>query len=355
MDKHIILENGNVENVGLPPGSLVYHGGFGSVKAVIELIDYGKSFMDHKRITSSELKALEPPLQKRWLKIIGLQNSALMRIVGEKFNIDNLVLEDIMNTTQRPKLEIIPDGLFLTMKALYYEDQNELKSEQISFVMKKNLLLSFHEQDLDIFRPLEKRFQLANQQIMQSEIDYLFYMLMDIVVDNYYLITETISDRLSDLENKIFGQEENDILPDIQLIHKDLLVSKKAITGVRDAVSMLLKENEGFIPKRDVKFFKDVYDHILQITESLESYRDLNSNLRDLYLSNMSNKMNNVMKTLTIISTIFIPITFLVGIYGMNFVNMPELHFRYGYYILWGVCVTVAVIMLMMFRRKKWL
>jgi magnesium transporter len=234
------------------------------------------------------------------------------------------------------------------------KDQNSIISEQVSLILGKNYVISFQEQPGDIFDSIRVRIRESKGNIRKRKADYLFYRLIDTVVDHYFFIIEHLSERIEKLEDIILVTQSTHILHQIQDLKTQLIQIRKAISPLREAVSLLQKDEVKLIHKNTLQYFRDVYQNLIQVSESIDIYREMTKNLMDLYQSGINNRMNQVMQVLTVIATIFIPLTFIVGIYGMNFDNMPELHWKYGYFIIWGIMVTVVLFMLKYFKRKKW-
>ncbi len=348
---------GAAKKAGMPPGSLIHVGTIKTDRTVIDLIEYdGNEILDKKDIDLKTAESYLNTSKTTWIKVTGLHDINMIAKLGEVFGLHALILEDILNTGQRPKIDLLDDHIFLTMKAIHKPSaEDEIAADQISIILRKNLLISFHESSLSIFSSLNERLTVATSRLRTKGPDYLFYAIIDLIVDHYFSVIEGTGELIDDIEDAIFELSSEEALPRIQNVKKDLLLLKKYIFPLRDALSTIIKLESDLINIDNHKYFRDVYDHIMQIYESIESYRDLNSGLKDIYLSTLSNKMNEVMKTLTIIATIFIPLTFIAGIYGMNFDHMPELHFEYGYFVIWLFMISVAVLMIFYFRRKKWL
>lgn len=338
-------------NIGKPPGTLTYSGNIYN-DTTIHVIDYNENDIQDKIIDVNELKEMQVPSGKRCIYITGLSNIETIRKIGEYYNIDNLFLEDILNTMLYPKIDFRDDYIFITVRSLSLDDNNDIVSYQLSFIMFDNLLIYFQEKELSLFNVLKTRFK--DKQFRSNDIDYLLYVMIDIVIDHYFYISDKINEQLDELDDIIFDNTDNSIMQKIQAKHKELLTCKKAVVNLSSIISTILKTNNGLIHEPQKKYFKDIEDHISHIKESFENHRDHNSQLKDLYQSNVSNKMNTIMKTLTIISTIFIPITFLAGMYGTNFINLPEAKWKYGYYMLWLICLILAIFMLFIFKKKKW-
>lgn len=349
-------KSGSGKKKGLPPGSLVHIGQVKTDSTSIELIEYDqKSIVTKSRVSLAEAsKHLETP-KTTWIKVTGLQDTNIIGELGKAFRMHPLLIEDILNTGQRPKVELMEDYIFLTMKTLGLSSDKTVVSDQISFVLRKNVLISFHESELSLFEPLKERMKLENSRLRTHGVDYLFYALIDIIVDNYFEVIEAMAEVMDDIEDKLYGDPDDKILEKIQYIKKELLFVKKAVFPLREAVNTLTKVETPLIDQQQIRYLSDVYDHIMQIYETVENYRDLNAGLKDMYLSILSNRMNKVMQVLTIIATIFIPLTFIAGIYGMNFEFMPELHWKYAYPLVWVIMIGTALVMLRMFRKNKWL
>jgi len=342
---------------GLPPGTIVHVGPRRTDKKTIELIQY-----DNRTLTEEQSDEPGEILQKvdkkkvNWINIDGLHNVELIKEVGNHFKLNTLILEDIVNAEQRPKLEEYEDGiLFFPMKALNTLRGDNIEYEQISFVLGDHFMLSFQEKEGDLFDGLRTRIENPANRLRSKAPDYLFYRLIDTVVDNYYVVMEYLGEHIEAIEEEVYMNPSSKTIGKIQDIKKELIYLRKALYPTREALSRLIKEDYKFIDADNLSFLNDVYDHIVQLIEIFETYRDLVSNLMDMYMSTISNKMNEIMKVLTIISTIFIPLSFIAGVYGMNFQHMPELDWRFGYFATLGFMMLVLIGMLLYFRSKKWL
>lgn len=340
---------------GLPPGALVLVGDQKEERVTIELIDYSEDVASETEVI--DVGFLEESLHTStvsWVNINGIHNTEAIDAIGKVYGIHNLVLEDILNTDHRPKVEPFEDYVFFTMKMMWYNEEDELEREQISIVFGKPYVLCFQERKGDIFDPIRERIRTNSGLIRKKGSDYLVYRLIDTVVDNYFIIIERIEERVEDLEELITADTDDDHTRTIQHLKREIITLKRALLPLREAVSGLEKGVSDLVHSDNEKYFRDVYDHLIQIADNLETNREVLSGLMDMQMANMSNRMNQVMKVLTVIATIFIPLTFIAGIYGMNFDNMPELHFKYGYHTVWAVMLVVFVLMLVFFRRKKW-
>jgi magnesium transporter len=340
---------------GLPPGTLIHIGKERTEEITIELLDYDADQASKKEIKDvEELRNCLNTDSVSWVNVNGVHDAELVASIGKIYGIHDLVLEDVLNTEHHPKVEPFDDYVFFTMKMISYNDKMVLEKEQLSIVFSKSFVLCFQEKKGDVFDPLRERILKSSGIVRKKGNDYLVYRLIDTVVDNYFFIVEEIEEKLEVLEEAIIANTDVDHTLEIQRLKREMLVLKKALLPLRDAVSSLEKGFSDIIETENDKYFHDVYDHLVQIQESLESNREVLSSLMDLQMANMSNRMNQVMKVLTVIATIFIPLTFIAGIYGMNFDYMPELHYKNGYFVVWGVMLAVFMAMLIFFRRKKW-
>jgi len=345
------------KKAGLPPGTLV-HVGEQKVEATrIRVIDY-----DDQNISETDIESLEdvqPFVGKpsvTWIDIVGLHETEMLADLGEAFDIHTLVMEDVVNTHQRPKFEEFKDHLFIVIKAFLCDQGNdEIVSEQISLILGTNFVISFQESETNVFQPVLTRIKNARGRIRTSGPDYLAYALMDTVVDNYFAVIDMVQEKIEVLDEKIPIETTNETLQEIYAVKRDVLNLRKSIWPLREVIAGIERSETELIEKTTDIFIRDIYDHTIQIVESIDSYREMIGGLIDLYMSSVSNKMNEVMKVLTIIATIFIPLSFLAGVYGMNFDYMPELKWHWSYFIFWGIIVTAAVSMLVYFKRRRWL
>ncbi|MBL3656170.1 magnesium/cobalt transporter CorA [Fulvivirga sediminis] len=354
------------QKAGLPPGTLIYTGNKLTNKSDIDLISYNEK--DIKEYTGKDINNVLPHTDENrvnWLNIDGLHNIDLIESVGGHFNLHPLLLEDILNPDQRPKTDDYENHLFFTLKTLHsiQEEENDEGSvvnyEQISFVLGKHYLLSFQEKEGDLFDGLRERLRQDNHssatRARKKGADYLFYRLIDTVVDSYYIVLEQVGEKIEELEDEVYLEPSNDTLKQIQRLKKELIFLRKSVYPLRESLSKVIKGEYPLIAPDTITFFSDVYDHTIHVIETIETYRDLTASLMDMYMTSISNKMNEVMKVLTIIATIFIPLTFIAGIYGMNFDNMPELHLKYGYFYTWGLMIAIFIAMIIYFKRKDWI
>jgi len=345
------------KKAGLPPGTLIHIGKEKTKKTKITLIDY-----DDKSFTEKEIKEVKqcfPYIDKltvTWINVDGIENTDNLKELGECFDLHPLTLEDTLNTDQRPKLEDFDSYIYIVLKMLSYNDKNnEVTHEQVSVVFGKNFVISFQELEGDIFDPIRDRIRTYKGKVRKMGSDYLAYLLLDSVVDNYFLILEKISGRIEEIEDELITKPTQETLSIIHSLKTEMLYLRKSVWPLREVVSKLERGEISLIDKNTLIYLRDVYDHTIQVIDTIETFRDILSGMLDIYLSSLSNKMNEVMKVLTIIATIFIPITFIAGIYGMNFKFMPELNWRWTYPVVWVVFIGIIVFMIFYFKRKKWL
>lgn len=345
---------------GLSPGTLPEQGAAPQPAWVgIDIIDYNEEKFEEK-----ELKNVEECFHYRdqktvtWINVDGTDQIDQIEKLGKEYGLHPLLLEDIVFADQRPKIDDYGDHIFIIIKMLDYDDEKkEIKVEQVSLVLGKDYVISFQENGKkgDVFDPNRQRIRGNKGKIRKMGADYLLYSLIDTVVDNYFLILEKIGERIEDLESRLIFDPNPDRLRDLYRLKREMIYLRKSVWPLREVISKLEREEYDMVQPSTIIYIKDVYDHTIQIIDSIESYRDIIAGMLDIYLSSLSNKMNSVMKVLTIISTIFMPLTFIVGVYGMNFQYMPELHWRSGYHLVLGACALISGLMIFYFKRKKWL
>ncbi len=345
-----------LKTIGLPPGSLVHIGDKKRDTTVITQIEYGEDTCNQSNISSKDLSEIKQSEGKAiWLNIEGLNETEVLAQIGDKFGLHPLVMEDILNTDQRPKIEFSQDYMYICAKMLNYDRKlGEFDIEQISLVLGKNFVISFCEKDTDIFAPVIKRLSLSAGRIRKLGTDYLMYCLLDIIVDNYFTVLEDFSEEIEVAEDELIVQSTSKTLKTIHKLKRQVLFLHKAVWPLRDVLSSLERGESELINDSTNIFIRDLYDHVVQAMDTTETIRDILSSMLDIYLSSTSNRMNEIMKVLTIISTVFMPLSFIVGIYGMNIRNMPELGWPYMYPVLWGVMIAIVAFMLYYFKKKKW-
>ena len=345
------------KKAGLPPGTVEFTGEKKISEVELSVIAWDQEQYEKKSLsTVEECYPYRDADRAAWININGLHDTGLLQDLGAHFNLHPLVLEDIVSTHQRPKVEDHGDYLFIVLKMLCFEEaDNIIASEQVSIIVGKKFLLSFQEGKGDVFEPVRQRFQTPNTRLRKSGPDYLAYTLIDAVVDNYYIILENFGEQIESLEEDLLESPAPELLEIIHEVKREMIFLRKSIWPLRDVTSNLQHSESELIHESASVFFRDVYDHVVQIMDAIESFRDITSSMQDLYLSSVSNRMNEVMKVLTIICTVFVPLTFLTGIYGMNFEFMPELKWKWGYPALWVVIAGLSLWMLRYFRIKRWL
>ena len=343
--------------VNLSPGTVAYKGFKKSEYTVLEIYNYNKD-----NFNKIESKAIEDAFNFKgtnevtWINVNGLNNTKEIERLGSHYQLHPLTLEDIVNTEHRPKIDEFENYLFIVVKMLYFKDNNILNYEQLSIVIGEDYVLTFQEADGDVFDDLRERIQSGKGRIRGLGADYLMFAILDAVVDNYLTVIEAFGDKIEDLEDTIFDEDTDNVTANnIQTLKREILKIRRSVFPMREVINRLEKIECTLIEDKTTSYLRDLYDHIVQVNESIDLYREMIWSLMDMYMTIISTKMNEIMKVLTIIATIFIPLTFIAGIYGMNFTNMPELHYKYSYFILIGIMVFVFVMMLIYFRRKKWL
>ena len=345
------------KKVGLSPGTLVHVGDRKAEKIKISFMNY-----DQVELMEKEPKHIEetfaykdtPPVT--WINVNGLHDVEVIEKIGQHFGIHPLALEDIVNTGQRPKTEDYGDYDYIVLKVLGYdEEHSHIRAEQVSFILGPHYLISFQETEGDVFNYVRERIRKGKGRIRKSGCDYLAYALIDAIVDHYFLVLEKIGEKIELLEEDLLENAQTETLQNIHHLKREMIYFRKQVWPVREILSNLMKKEASLIQETTQIFIRDLYDHTIQVMDTIESLRDVLSGLQDLYLSTVSNRMNEVMKILTIIATIFIPLTFIAGIYGMNFENMPELKLPWAYPALWILLIVIFLFMVFWFKKKKWL
>ena len=342
---------------GLPPGTAVYIGKQRTEEVRITVIDYDKDQIQEKGFkTVEDCFRFKDKSTVTWINIDGIYKTEILEKAGKHFGLHPLVIEDIANTGQRPKVEDFGEYVFVVLKMLGYDEEKlEVTSEQVSLILGTNFVISFQEKIGDVFDPIRQRIREAKGRIRRMGADYLSYALIDAVVDGYFSILEKLGDRIEGTEEVLIADPSPETLQAINYLKRELLFIRKSVWPLREVISSLHRGESSLISDATGVYFRDVYDHTIQVIDTVETFRDMASSMFDTYLSSISNRMNEVMKVLTIIATIFIPLTFVAGIYGMNFTFMPELKWHWGYPAVLLVMVGVFVTMILYFKRKKWL
>jgi magnesium transporter len=344
------------KKAGLPPGTVVFVGEQKVEEIRITLIDY-----DENQYSEKEIKNIEDCFRYKdtpsvsWINIDGVHQVDIIEKLGDHFVLHPLLQEDVVNTQQRPKLDEFDDHLFIVLRMFCVnEEENELEAEQISFIVGANFVISFQERQGDVLEQVRERLRNGKGRIRKKGSDYLTYCLIDAIVDSYYTILETFGEHIESLQEELVSDPKREDLQIIQDLKRDMLFIRKSVWPLREVIGGLVRSESPLIKQDVLVYIRDVYDHVIQAIDTIETYRDMLSALLDIYLSSVGNRMNEVMKVLTIIATIFIPMTFLAGVYGMNFKYMPELGWRYAYLFFWIVVSVVLIVMIAYFKRKKW-
>ena len=345
------------KKAGLPPGTLVHIGEKKSETPKITIMDYDESSFQEKEIkTIEECLLFKDKPTVTWINVDGLHQVEILEKIGECYGFHPLVLEDILNTDQRPKMEDYGDYIYIVLKMLDQGNKNnEIVMEQISLILGPNFVISFQEKEGDVFDPIRERIRNDKGRIRKMGADYLAYALLDSIVDNYFVILEKLGEKIEFLEEKLVTRPTPETLQTIHHLKREMIFLRKAVWPLREVISGLERNESSLIKESTKIYLRDIYDHTIQTIDTIETFRDMVSGMLDIYLSSVSNRLNSVMKVLTIIATIFMPLTFLAGIYGMNFKYMPELEWRWGYPVIWLIMIGIGFFMLLYFRKKKWL
>jgi len=346
---------------GSAPGTLVHVGEQKLEQVLLTVHDYDEEHLDE--IPISEIEESTPYLEsvsKTWIRVRGIHDIEKLQTIWSYFDLHPLIQEDILHTNQRPKAEKYENNIFFVLRMLSFHDENQvLESEQVSIVLGPNYVLSFQESDTSIFNPILERLKLGGR-IRKLGPDYLTYALIDVIVDHYFKVLSSFGDQLETLEDELLEDPTEKSLQKIHHLRRELIFFRKSVWSLRDTLNGVIRDETPFIKEKNKVFIRDVYDHMVQIIDNIENYREMILGMHDMYMSFVSNRMNEIMKVLTIIATIFIPMTFIAGIYGMNFnpevspLNMPELNWYWGYPVVWLVMIGIAITMFLYFKRKGW-
>ncbi len=344
--------------VGSSPGSVIYIGGGKTHPVTVSCIRYGPERCDQTKlsgVTESDFKTHGESEVVTWVDVDGVHDTALLEQFGKALGLHSLVLEDIVNTSQRPKLEDFGSYIFVALKMIMYDRKSRtVSSEHVSLILGDGYVLSFQEDPGDVFEPIRARIRTGKGRIRKARADYLFYALIDAVVDYYFEVLEQLGDDIEDLEQEVVERATPDTLRGVHNLKREMILLRRSVWPVREAVNMLVRDESDLVTDSTRIFLRDLYDHTIQVIDTVETFRDILSGLLDVYLSSISNRMNEIMKVLTIMSSIFIPLTFIVGVYGMNFKYMPELDWSWGYPSVWIVMILSALGLLRLFRKKGW-
>lgn len=345
------------EKAGLPPGSLVPVSEDPEVATTIQVMVYNAdSFTEHCAVTADKIDVGDPGKTVTWIDVAGLADIKAITAIGEQFGLHQLLLEDVLNTDHRPTIDEYQENLFVVVKMLTMDPESEdVWSEQVSFVLGQGVVISFQSEPGDVMEPVRERLRNNIGRLRKKGADFLLYSLLDVIVDNYFVIVEDLGKRIEIMEERVVRRPREKDLLDMQALRRQLVGISRQVTPTRELAGRMNITPSKLIDKSTRRYINDLQDHTVYISESIGMFRDQLTNLENTYHAGLNMRMGQVMKLLTVISTIFIPLTFIVGVYGMNFKNMPELEWRYGYYAVMGVMLFISLVMLLLFRRKGWL
>ncbi len=345
------------KKVGLPPGTLVHTGEKKTGQVKITLVDYDEGHFEEKEIRSvDECLPYKDKPTVTWINVDGIHDTEIIEKLGNGFGLHPLVMEDILHTGQRPKMDDYSDYIYIVLKMLYHDKNMEIDEEQVSLILGSNFVISFQEdKEGDVFNPVRERIRNGKGRSRKMGADYLAYALMDAIVDNYFTILEKLGEKIELLEETLLTAPTPQTLQKIHQLKRELIFLRKSVWPLRDVVGGLERRESPLIKETTVIFFRDVYDHTMRVIDMIETFRDMMSGMLDIYLSSINSRMNEIMKVLTIISTIFIPLTLIASIYGMNFKYMPELEWYWSYPVVLLTMGVLSILMLIYFRRKKWI
>ena len=343
------------KKTGLPPGTLVHIGERKSETVTISVFRYNSRGCEEQQ--AAQVESLSPPADDSviWIDVGGVHRLEVVEMLGKQFSLHPLLLEDVANTDQRPKLDDYETYVFLVLKMLSLTNRHEISVEQVSLVFGKNYAISFQENGTDVFQPVRERLRGGKGRLRQSGADYLLYALVDAIVDQYFAVLESIGEKIESLQHAVVADPQPETLNHIHALKRQLLFLRRAVWPLRDVMNSLSRSECPFLQHATKVFFRDVYDHVVQIVDTIETLREMVSASLDIYLSSVSYRLNAVMRVLTVITTIFMPLSFIASIYGMNFEYMPELRSRWGYPVVLVLMAVVGVGMLVLFRKKRWL
>lgn len=346
------------KKAGLPPGSLVHIGEQKTDRVKITIMEFGESECTEQVVDSFDrCFPMKDKSIVTWINVDGIHHVDTLAKLGECYGFHPLVLEDILNTDQRPKMEDYDGYLFVVLKILTSNSGSidETMVDQFSMIIGSNYVISFQEKETDLFATLAERIRNSKSRIRKMGADYLTYTLLDTIVDRYFLVLENLGERLETLEEELVTHPDNPTLHEIHTLKREMIFLRRSVWPLREVISALQRADSNIISPHTHVYLRDIYDHTIQVIESMETYRDILSGMLDIYLSSISNRLNSVMKVLTVIATIFMPLTFIVGFYGMNFKYIPGLEWDYGYLVCLLGMAGISVLMLLYFRRKKWI
>jgi magnesium Mg(2+) and cobalt Co(2+) transport protein (corA) len=344
------------EEIGLSPYALVFRGQKKTEKSVLRAMSFNMDTVSEFDVKSNDhLDSLKDPKKINWLNIYGVDNVSVMENLASVFSLENNILSDVMNPATRPKVEEVESGLFITIKMLAYDEENQnVLAENLSLIVTNQTLISFQEQSIKAFDPIRERIRKHKNKIRISGHDYLAFALLDVVVDNYIYIIGILGEKIESLEEEMTGNPQKEMLESINTYKREMNFIRKHIKPAKEMILNLVKMESDFIHDENRIHFRELQDNINEASELSDSYREILYDQLNIYHSSMSTKLNEIMSILTIFSVIFIPLTFIVGVYGTNFENLPEVHWRHGYLFMWMIMIFTTLSMVLFFRRKKW-
>lgn len=345
------------EKIGAPPGTLIHTGRRTMQTPLVRRLTYASESLDERELTATASpEQLRSAVGITWLDVVGLHETGLMERIGDAFGIPPLAQEDVLNTSQRPKLDVFDRHLFLTFRTIKWDiPQHTVESEQVSLWIGESFVVSWQEREPNDFIAVRQRLINSGGRMRQMGTDYLAYALLDVVVDNYFVTMEALGDWIEILEEEVLTNPSRDALARIYQTRRELYYVRHAIWPLREVLIQLTRHTLPAVTEETMPYWRDVYDHVVQIIDLIETYREVLAGMLDVYLSSLSNRTNDVMRVLTVIATLFIPLTFITSLYGMNFDFMPELRWHWSYPVLWLIMLLIALGMLAYFRAKNWL
>lgn len=344
------------ESIGLSPDTIKFIGEKQSDLIKFELFDFDEQTLKEIEIKNiNEAKIYVETATTTWLNIYGLHNEKIMEQISKTFNLDSLIIPDVLNTEERPKIQEYNDCIYISVKMLRYnESKNQILSENLVLIIKENILISFQEKPGDVFEPIRNRLKKNKKRIRTSPTDYLAFTLLDVVIDNYIYVISRIGEKIESLDEELIINPSNSTLRKINKYKFEIIYLRKSIKPCIELILNFIKMDSKFLRGDIAIHLKELQDNIFLANDLLDSYREVLANQLSLFHTNTSNKLNDILKLLTIFSVIFIPLTFITSVYGTNFNNIPELNFKYGYYAMWGVILVITILMISYFKKKKW-
>ena len=345
------------QDIGISPDELIFRGDKKINQVLLRIIDFNANNYNEETIeTVNEINKYKDESTVTWLNIDGLHNLEIMKEISSSFNLDRLVMSEVMNTEARPKITEYDNCTLISLKMLQYNNETEsIIVENLSLILTKSILITFQEKKGDVFEPIRERIRKQKKRIRNGGTDYLTFALLDIVIDNYLYVISLLGEKIETLEENLLQNPKHEVINEINNYKHELNFLRKNIKPAKEMIFTLAKMESEYIDESNNVHFKELQDNISQASDSSDSYREILSDQLNIYHTTISSKLNDIMKFLTVFSVIFIPLTFIAGIYGTNFDNVPELHYKYSYFIMWGVIIFIALVMLLYFRKKKWL